>query len=121
MPQLLELHVTAKLNGKILPNFPYYRRAQVDEAQQFATEQTSGGGYVTLPITSLDVVQALVLLATQQVTVRLNGQSSGGLVLTNGGILIFMDGNVNASASTNVTVDNSSGSTAVLEGLAGGT
>lgn len=121
MPQLLEVHVTAKLNGKVLPNFPYYRRIQVDEAQQFATEQTTGGGYLTLPITSLDTVQALVLSTSQQVTVRMNGQSSGGLVLTNGGVLIFVDGSVAATPSTNVTIDNSSGSTTVLEGLAGGT
>lgn len=121
MPQLLEVHVTAKLNGKVLPNFPYYRRIQVDEAQQFAVEQATGGGYITLPITSLDTVQALVLSTNQQVTVRMNGQSSGGLVLVNGGVLIFVDGSIAASSSTNVTIDNSSGATAVLEGLAGGT
>ena len=122
MPQLLEVHVTAKLNGKVLPNFPYYRRIQVDEAQQFAVEQNTGGGYVTLPITSLDTVQALVLSTNQQVTVRMNGQSTGGLILTNGGVLIFVDGSLgNASSSANVTIDNSSGTTVVLEGLAGGT
>lgn len=121
MPQVLELNISAKLNGKPIQGFPYYRRIQVDEAQQFTTEQANGIGYTTLPITSIDTVQALVLTPSQPVTVRFAGQSDAGLSLAIGGLLIIIDGSITGSASTNVTINNTSGNTAILDGLAGGT
>lgn len=121
MPANIELTLTIKRDGKLLAGFPLYRRLAVDEAQSFVVEQASGGGYATLPITSLDTLQMLLLNPSRQVTLRLNGQSAQGLVINAGGIFLFLDGSCTAGASTNATVDNSSGNTALLEGLAGGT
>lgn len=121
MPSNLEINITVKRDGKVLGGFPLYRRLQVDEVQQFSTEQATGGGYASLPISLLDTLQALILSPSKQVTVRLNGQSDAGLVVNAGGLLLFIDGSAAAGASTNATTSNSSGSTAVLEGLAGGT
>lgn len=121
MPSNIELTLTMKRDGKLIAGFPMYRRLQVDEAQAFNVEQASGGGYVTLPITSIDTLQMLLLNPSRQVTVRLNGQSAQGLIINAGGLLLFVDATVTAGASVNATIDNASGNTAVLEGLAGGT
>lgn len=117
----LEAVVILKQDGQILPGYPISRKVTVDETQQFAVESATGGGYVTLPITSLDQVNALVLQPTQQVTVRFSAQSDQGLILNAGALLVIIDSAIAAAAATNVTANNGSGSTAVLSGLAGGT
>lgn len=121
MGNTLEIHVTVKRDGKLLSGFPIARRIQCDEVQQFSTEQGTGGGYFTLPITSIDTLQALLLTPSAAVTVRLAGQASAGVVINAGGLLLLIDAAIAATAATNATIDNSSGSTAVLDGLAGGT
>ena len=85
----------------------------VDEFQSFAYEKATGGGYETLPTTQIATLQALALVADQAVTLRLDGQSDAGIVLSAGGLLLVLDATIDASATTNVTLDNSSGSTAV--------
>lgn len=118
----LELNITLKQDGKMVAGFPLYRRVVVDELQQFSTEQTSSPGtYVTVPSTLIDAAQAVLLSSNQPITVRLNGQSNGGIALSAGGLLLILDATLNAGASTNITVDNSSGNTATLSGLVGGT
>lgn len=116
MPSVLEVQVTAKLNGRILPNFPQYRRVQLDETQQFSVEQATGGGYLPIQATQISTLQALVLNPSTLVTVRIAGQSDAGLAINAGGLLLILD-----ASTTTVSVDNSSGSTVLLEGLAGGT
>lgn len=118
---VLDLSLSVKLDGQSLAGSPFVRRVTIDEIQQFATEQATGGGYATLPITSLDQVSVLLLQPTQQVTVRLSAQSDQGIVLNAGGILLICDATIAAAASTNATTSNASGATAVLSGIAGGT
>lgn len=118
----LELNITLKQDGKMVSGFPLYRRLVVDELQQFQTEQPSSvGTFVALPATLIDVAQALILTPNQSVTVRLNGQSNAGVTLLAGGLLLILDASLTAGAATNVTVDNSTGVTATLTGLVGGT
>ena len=116
MPSVLEVQVTAKLNGRLLPNFPLYRRVQLDETQQFSVEQATGSGYVPIQATQISTLQALILNPSTQVTIRIAGQSDAGLAINAGGLLLILD-----AATTTVSVDNGSGSTVLLEGLAGGT
>ena len=54
-------------------------------------------------------------------SVRLDGQSDAGIVLSAGGLLLLLDITADASSTTNATLDNSSGSTAVVTGLGAGT
>lgn len=117
----LEIQVVVKLDGLPIGGSPFIRRVSVDEVQQFATEQPTGGGYATLPITSMDIVDFLLLQPDQPITVRLSGQSDQGLVLNGGGLLLICDAAIAAAAATNATTNNASGNTAVLTGLAGGT
>lgn len=118
---VLEVTVTMKLDGQLLAGMPFTRRVSVDEVQQFQTEQATGGGYATLPVTSLDQLDVLLLQPTQQITVRLSAQSDQGIVLNAGGFLLVVDATIAAAAATNATTSNASGTTAVLTGLAGGT
>ena len=119
--ETIEVMVTVKRNGVAIPESPIIRRVSIDEVQSFTTEQASGGGYATLPITSMDQIDVLLLQPTQQVTVRLSAQSDQGLVLNGGGFLLIVDAAIAAAAATNATTSNASGTTVVLAGLAGGT
>lgn len=98
------------------------RRLSVTDAVAFQYTKANGGGYVTLPIGELAAVSVLAVEAPEQaVTLRLDGQSDAGISLNAGGFLLVVDGNLDAGASTNATLDNSSGSDAPVRGLAGGT
>ena len=121
MADVLDVTVIIKRNGRDVTGFPFQWRKVVDELQQFSYEKASGGGYETLPTTQIAAVQALVLTADQATTIRLDGQSDAGIVLNAGGLLLALDITADASASTNATLDNSSGSTAVVTGLGAGT
>lgn len=119
---VLELTIAAKLDGVPVSGFPLVRRAEVDEVQGFKYERVTGGGYTALPTDQLAEVNALVLRAIDQaITVRLANQSDAGLVLNAGGILIIAGATINSGPTTNVRLDNNSGSVANLDGVAGGT
>lgn len=98
------------------------RLVVVDEAQTFDIEKAAGGGFATLPITEVGVVQVLLVESIdRQVTLRLAGQSDAGLTLNAGGFVCVVGATLASSASTNATVDNPSGFIANLRGVAGGT
>lgn len=121
MADILDVTVIIKMNGRDVAGFPYQKRMVVDELQSFAYEKATGGGYETLPTTQIATLQALALVADQALTVRLDGQSDAGIVLSAGGLLLLLDITADASSTTNATLDNSSGSTAVVTGLGAGT
>lgn len=121
MADILDVTVIVKRNGREVAGFPYQKRMVVDELQSFSYEKATGGGYETLPTTQIATVQALVVTADQALTLRLDGQSDAGIVLSAGGLLVVLDATIDASSTTNATLDNSSGSTAVITGLGAGT
>lgn len=117
----LKITVNADLDGVQLAGFPKHRRIEVDERQEFTTEQATGGGFSTLPIQQLATVQALIYEADQATTLRFDNQTDAGLEVNSGGLVVLFDVTIDSGTATNVTVDNSSGSTVKLVGLAGGT
>jgi len=118
----IEVEVTVKRDGRPLEYLRTVRRIEVDEAQEFVYEKADGGGFVTLPVGELAEIQALVFQSVDQLTtLRLDGQSDAGIVLNAGGMVVIIDCDIDAAAATNALVDNSSGSVALLRGLAGGT
>ena len=121
MADVLDVTVIIKRNGRDITGFPYQKRMVVDELQQFSYEKTTGGGYETLPTTQIATLQALAFVADQAVTLRLDGQSDAGIVLSAGGLLLVLDATLDASSTTNATLDNSSGSPANITGLGAGT
>jgi hypothetical protein len=121
MASTIEATLILKHNGAYILGSPLKLRLTVDEAQEFRHEEADGGGYVALPTSEMAEIQVLAVKPDQQVTIRLDGQSDKGIVLNAGGLLLIFDADIDAGASTNATVDNSSGSTVNLEGIAGGT
>jgi hypothetical protein len=117
----LEITLAVKRNGVAVPGLQLTKRIAVDEFQSFVYEAADAAGYVSIPSSQIDTVQALVVSSDQAVTVRLNGQSDAGLVLNAGGLLVMLDGTLNSAVATNTTISNSSGNAAIISGFAGGT
>ncbi|MFA5234448.1 MAG: hypothetical protein WC390_08630 [Sulfurimonas sp.] len=116
----IKITIDCELDGQRLPGYPLSRRIAVDESTQFSAARTTGGGYVSIPISDLAALKALILTADQAITLRLDAQSDAGIELNAGGILAIIDATIDAGASTNATVSNASGSDVQLEGVAAG-
>lgn len=124
MSQTLEVTIQATLDGDPIPGFPSRKSITVDESTLFTYEHANDGDtttFTTIPGSKLATVQALLLKSDQAVTVRLDGQSDAGIVLSAGGILIILDATIDAGATTNATINNNSGSTANVKGASIGT
>lgn len=119
----IEVTLTIKVDGMPLPGMPIQKRLEVDEhTGRVEFEQATGGGYAALPGTSaLSEVQFLFLRANKAVTLRLDGQSDAGIPLNAHGLILIMDADIDVGASTNATLDNGSGATALVQALAAGT
>src|ERR1043166_424563 len=121
---VFEITLSIKRDNVEVFGAPLRRRLEVDEAiGPMEYEQAPGGGYVVVPGPSaLDEINGLIMRAVDYaLTVRLDAQSDAGIVLNAGGVLVIFDADIDAGASLNVKVDNSSGSTASAKVLAGGT
>ena len=118
----VEVEVSIRVSGRPWEDLRTIRRVELDELQSFEYEKADGGGYVAVPTAQLAEIQALIVRAVdQQLTFRLDGQTDAGIVLNAGGLLVILDCDIDAGTTTNLTVDNSSGSVAIVKGLAGGT
>ena len=123
MSSTLEVTISAKLDGVPVSGYPITRRATVDETQAFSYEEATDGDTTTfsdIPVGQLDSIQALLLRTDQQVNIRMDGATDAGILLNAGGILVIMD-HTNDAGSNRLRVNNNSGNTAVLKGIAGGT
>ena len=123
MSSTLEITVSVKRDGVDVPGWPVTRRVTSDEIQSFEYEEANDGDTTTfsdIPVGQLDSIQTLLLRTDQQVNIRTDGQTDAGILLNAGGILVIMD-HTNDSGSNRLRVNNNSGNTAVLKGLAGGT
>lgn len=121
----LKFTIQAELDGVSISGFPITKRLTVAETQQFRYEEADDGNTTTfsaVPADQLAEIQALLLQTDQQLTFRLDGQSDAGITLNAAGILLLIDCDIDAGAgSSNLSVNNNSGSTANVTGLAGGT
>lgn len=123
---VLEFTITAKLDGKVLEQFgfPVRRRIVVDEIQAMGpyTKADDGEGttFTSAPIEQIATVQALMLSPSAAITVRLDGQSNAGIVLGINSLLLIIGATIDASATTNATI-NANGATSDISGFAAGT
>lgn len=120
MSRQLKLTVLAEVDGVPLDGFPVVRRMTVEQFQQFAYTQADGTAAVAVPADKIANVKAILLRPDKAVKVHLD--SDGGIELSANGILLVLDGTINAGAgAANAKVDNASGETAIIEGFGGGT
>lgn len=110
-----------EVNGQPILGSPIIRRLEVDETSLFMHEDAPGAGFSALPTSELSVLNMLFLGADRTVTLRVDGQSDKGIILNAGGFALLFDVNVSSGPTTNATVENQSGATANLKGVAGGT
>lgn len=124
MAEQLEIALLIRRNGELLPGFPKIRRLTVDEIQSFVYEQANQGAgvFAAVPLDQIATIQALLVIPTQQVTLRLDGQSDTGIVINANGLLLLLDATIDAGAgASNAQLNNVSGSVATIEGLGAGT
>ena len=120
----LKATVTLELDGVLIPGYPVTKRLEMDESQSFRYEKADDGDgttFTAVPTAQIGSIQALSIQSDQQVTIRLDGQSDAGIVLNAGGLLLIMDATIDASSTTNATMNNNGQPTANIKGIAAGT
>lgn len=116
----IEVTVIVKVDGVDAPNTPITSRLAVAGDQGFDSSHASTGAYAQVGSIA-DVGMVLLRTLDQVVTVRLDAQSDAGLVLNAGGFLLAFNCDIDAGATTNIKVNNNSGSATQLQGIIGGT
>lgn len=120
----LKATINLELNGVSVAGFPVVKRLELDESQEFRYEKvddTNGTTFIAVPTAQIASIQALIVQADQQLTFRFDGQTDAGILLNAGGLILVMDATIDASAATNLTVNNNVQPTANITGLAAGT
>lgn len=125
MSQRMRMTVIIEVDGVSVPGFPITREMSVEESQGFTYEEADDGNsttFSTLPTQQLATVQVLAVTPDQATTYRFDGQSNAGITLAAGGMIAIFNATIDAGAgSSNTSVNNNSGSTAKILGIAGGT
>lgn len=114
----LKVTVTTELDGNRIESLCRSIQTTFDEMQQFSVERPTAGSNVAMPIEEFTTLQALVMTASQAITVQLGATAEADVTLAADGLLVLMGANNTAS---NAKTSNSSGSTAILSGIAAGT
>lgn len=123
MADTLTCTISIEKNGQSLPGFPVVRRVSVDEMSTFSTEQASSDGVFATPISNLDSVTFFYYTANQitKLLFDANSDTAAPLELAANGLVLLINPVIDSGASTNITIENDSGSTALRTGVAGGT
>jgi hypothetical protein len=119
MASNVKVTVLVEVDGEPVRGFPLQRRFSVDETQSFAYEKTSGAGFADIPDNQLTTGQFTLLQPDRTVSFRFSdGAGAAAAVAVNaGGFLLVFDG----SWANGIEVENTSGSTALIKGVVGGT
>ena len=120
----LKATVNLEMDGISISGYPKVRRLELDESQQFRYEKvddTDGVTFLAVPTGEIAIIQVLAIEADQQLTFRFDGQTDAGILLNAGGFILIVDATIDASATTNVRVNNNVQPTANIIGIAAGT
>ena len=124
MPTALNVKIEiTKAGGEPIDGFPFSRRIVVDEIQAFRYEKANDGDSITftsIPSDQLSEIQLLALRSDQPITLRLDNQVDAGIFINANGLVLLLNVDLDAGASTNARL-NSNGAVAVVKGFAGGT
>ena len=126
MSKTLRVTLSLTLDGRPIPGFdPVVRTLSVDEIQPYLPYEKSDNADTTtfnaVPTGEIGTIQALLIVPDRAVKVRLDGQSDAGIELGSSGLLLILGSTIDASSTTNVTMNNNSGATAAIEGFGAGT
>lgn len=114
--------LTIQEDGVTMTGFPIVKTLTTTEsAGRQVFSRADGGGYVELAVAEIGDVNLLMVDTTQDVTLRFNDQSDGGLPLNANGLLLGVNIAIPTAATSKASADNSSGSAATITQVAGGT
>lgn len=120
---LVTLDIT--IDGQPLLSGPIVKRLETTSLQTFDYTKTNDGDtttFTTLPDDTIAAIEALLVMPAAAMTVRLNGQSDAGIDLNAGGLLLIVDGAIDAGAgASNNKINNNSGAAAQVLGFGAGT
>lgn len=118
----VEVEVRVLVDGQPMTGFPVVRRVTVADFQRFDFAKADDAGvFSSLP--GLDVIESLNVLLVRPaaaMTVRLDGQTDAGILLNADGLLLILDGTLDAGPTDNATLSNASGDTAQVRGFGAG-
>jgi len=118
---VVEVEVHVRVDGQMQPGFPLTRSLTVSQWQGIGVQKSGadGASYVGLPtVDALTEIDFLILKADQVMGFRFQNQSDAGLVMNASGLMILIDCKLTSGATTNLKVNNNSGSTANVKGIA---
>ena len=112
---VLKVTINIDLDDIPVTGFPLVRRFETPEGQSFTMQRPTGAAFTALPTGELSTIQALVMQSDRTTAIRLNGVA-GEVTINPNGIVAVIDG----SLGTAPTLQNNSGATTVVRGLAVG-
>ena len=117
---VIGLDLVVELDGRPLDLSPLIRNYYVTDARLFSFHLDDFAGYETdLPMTDgLSLISVVAFQSTETITVRVNGQSDGGILVNAGGLVVL--GQTHLTATPLVSILNVSGRQAQIRGVVGG-
>ena len=117
MARTLHLLVRLEIEGQPVEGYPLRRTLDVSALQSFDTTRAAGDAYHSLPVEALGRLRVLAIRPSQDIDVRLNGQTGAGATVKAGGLLLVFGGDLCRAPQENATVRNSSGGLARFRGI----
>lgn len=120
MPDVIAV-INFTIDNKPVPGFPLSRTiTTADEVTgQQRYKRASTAGYFDIPIDDIENLILAVLTTDQDITLRMNDQTTTGLPLDKGGLFVAVGTDI-LSASPAIAVNNLSGTTAKLTSYVAG-
>ena len=105
----------------LAPNGRIVRRYEVDESQAFSYEKADDDGTAAaVPSAQIATIQNFIVVPEASMEFYVDGSATPITIGANG-LLMALNATIDAGASTNLTVSNDSGGTAILKGIVAGT
>lgn len=112
---LLELTLDIKLDGKSVLGQPLVQSATFVEATSTSLTKSGSDASSYLQWSQLGTDNGVFLFTDTAVNFKFN--NAGAIPLNAGGLILVLGANIAAGATTNVTINNNSGSVATIKTL----
>lgn len=119
----LQVTLDIKEDGQTLAGFPLTTTVTAAESRGRSAfiRPSLVGSYVELPLEELGDISVLFVQSTEEVELRFNDQTVGGLPLNATGYVLIVNGAIPSTASDKASVLNASGANATITQVAAGT
>ena len=95
MARTLRCVVRLEEDGRPVSGFPLVRELVVDESQEWGLRLATLSGFHPLPIEVINAIRVLAVRAVGgDVTLRLSGQTSAGILIRDGGLVLLFGADI---------------------------